>query len=242
MFHIKYMGSKARIAKNISPIINQAIQNTESKIYIEPFVGGANMIEHIKCESKIGLDNNKYLIEFWNELQNGWNPLDNIQMTKELYDDVKTNKDNYFPCVVALTGLCATYNAKWFGGYAGIVHTKANTERNYYNESVRNVLKQINQLKDVRFKTMDYKDIESQVNATIYCDPPYQGTTKYQNEFNHEEFWEWVRKMSQDNNVFVSEYNAPDDFECIWQKELTTTLDKNSRSKSVEKLFIYKKS
>ena len=46
--------------------------------------------------------------------------------------------------------------------------------------------------------------------------------------------------MSKDNYILVSEYNAPNDFVPMWQKELTTTLDKNSRSKVVEKLFTYK--
>ena len=53
-------------------------------------------------------------------------------------------------------GLCATYNSKWFGGYAGIVHTKIGTERNYYDEAVRNVLKQVPMLKDVTFTCGDY--------------------------------------------------------------------------------------
>lgn len=77
-------------------------------------------------------------------------------------------------------------------------------------------------------------------NAVIYCDPPYANTTKYKDDFNHDEYWNWVRKMSKNNIVLCSEYNAPDDFDCIWSKELTTTLDKNSRSKAVEKLFMIK--
>lgn len=65
---MKYMGSKARIAKDISPIINGLIKKYGIQLYIEPFVGGANMIEHIQCERKIGIDNNVYLISFWKQL------------------------------------------------------------------------------------------------------------------------------------------------------------------------------
>ena len=118
------MGSKSRIAKSIAPIIQKCIDDNKIDTYIENFVGGSNMIEHIKCTIKNGYDSNKYLIEIWKELQGGWNPLDNINMTRELYNDIKDNKDKYFPYIVALAGLCATYNAKWFGGYAGIVKTK----------------------------------------------------------------------------------------------------------------------
>lgn len=47
--------------------------------------------------------------------------------------------------------------------------------------------------------------------------------------------------MAKNNIVLVSEYNMPDDFECIWQKETKTTLDNNrtsDNSKRTEKLFI----
>lgn len=76
-------------------------------------------------------------------------------------------------------------------------------------------------------------------NAVIYCDPPYEGTTKYKDDFDHKKYWKWVRNMSIDNIVICSEYNAPEDFDCIWAKELTTTLDKASRTKAIEKLFVH---
>ena len=46
--------------------------------------------------------------------------------------------------------------------------------------------------------------------------------------------------MSEDNIILISEYNAPDDFEVIFTKTLTTTLDKNSRKTDTEKLFVIK--
>ena len=140
------MSSKNRVANQIAPIIQSYIDDNGIKTYIEPFVGGSNMIEHIKCENKYGYDNNEYLIEFWKEIQKGWNPLEisyeEKPMNKALYQDIKDNKEKYPKHIVALAGFCATYNAKWFGGYAGIVHTRIGTDRNYYDEAVRNILKQ----------------------------------------------------------------------------------------------------
>lgn len=236
---MKYMGSKARIAKDISPIINEIIQANGIDVYIEPFVGGANMIQHIDSTIRIGYDINPYLISFWKAIQRGWNPLNEVHMTKDLYQDIKNNPESYPPEMVALAGFCASYNAKWFGGYAGTVKTKINTYRNYYDEAVRNVLKQAEQIMSVVFDTADYRQIHIS-NTMIYCDPPYQGTTGYKDSFDHEEYWNWVREMSKNNIVLCSEYQAPTDFECIWQKQLTTTLDKNSRSNAVEKLFVLK--
>ena len=42
---MKYMGSKARIAKYILPIILK--DRKEGQCYVEPFVGGANMIDKV---------------------------------------------------------------------------------------------------------------------------------------------------------------------------------------------------
>lgn len=235
---MKYMGSKARLSKDISPIINKLIKENDINLYIEPFVGGANMIEHIECDMKVGIDNNKYLISLWNDLINGWIPPS--EMSRDMYNDIKDNKDEYADSLVAVAGFCATYNAKWFGGYAGKVKTKIGTVRDYYDEAIRNILKQKDRVLDVKFIHKDYKQLNIK-GSLIYCDPPYQGTTQYgtSKNFNHEEFWDKVRELSKNNIVLVSEYNAPDDFVCIFEKTLTTTLDKNSRKKDIEKLFIH---
>ncbi len=238
---MKYMGSKARISKDISLMINKSISENNIENYIEPFVGGANMIENIICPNRYGLDSNRYLIAMWNALQSDWNPPETI--SKEEYKIIRDNKDNYSDELVAFAGFVATYNAKWFGGYAGIVTTKINTQRNYYDEARRNILKQLPRVKNVKFhhKKFQEMDLSKTKNCFIYCDPPYKNATEYKDEFNHDEFWEWVRNISKNNIVYVSEYNAPEDFSCIWKKEITTTLDKNSRKKDVEKLFVSNK-
>ena len=50
------MGSKSRISKQIVPIIQRYIQENNINIYYEPFVGGANVIDKIECNHKIGSD------------------------------------------------------------------------------------------------------------------------------------------------------------------------------------------
>ncbi len=75
----------------------------------------------------------------------------------------------------------------------------------------------------------------------IYCDPPYEGTTKYKDAFDHSKFWQWCRDKSNEGHiVFVSEYNAPADFECVKVVETNTQLGNGSNSGNmvkVEKLF-----
>ena len=104
-------------------------------------------------------------------------------------------------------------------------------------------MKQLPNIIDLKYVCCDYNDIEIPENSIIYCDPPYQNTDKTYKEkqFDHDKFWEWCRiKSKEGHTVFISEYNAPDDFECVWEKEMTNT-HPNQKKKSVEKLFKYKK-
>ena len=57
-----YQGSKNRLAKYIVPIIQKYIDDNNIKTYIEPMCGGANIIDKIKCEKRIGSDINEDLI------------------------------------------------------------------------------------------------------------------------------------------------------------------------------------
>lgn len=95
--------------------------------------------------------------------------------------------------------------------------------------------------KDKR-RELDYESylyLQIPKDSLIYCDPPYEGTTKYKDDFDHPKFWQWCRDMAiKGHIIFVSEYNAPDDFECVWQKEIVSSLTQATGSKkAVEKLF-----
>ena len=58
---MRYVGSKNKISRELAPIIQSYITE-ETNGYLEPFVGGANMIDKIKCKNKIGCDIHKELI------------------------------------------------------------------------------------------------------------------------------------------------------------------------------------
>ena len=79
------------------------------------------------------------------------------------------------------------------------------------------------------------------INALIYCDPPYQGTSGYKTgAFDHDRFFEWCRQQAKKNIVFVSEYNAPDDFIEVWRGEVKTNFASQRKAathNAVEKLF-----
>ena len=83
---MKYLGSKNRISKYISPILQQYINENRITTYYEPFVGGANIIDKIDCSLRIGNDIHPQLIAMFLALQNGWNPPEHI--TEEEYQKI----------------------------------------------------------------------------------------------------------------------------------------------------------
>lgn len=44
---MKYIGSKRRLKSSITPILQKAIDDTHAAAYLEPFGGGANVIDDI---------------------------------------------------------------------------------------------------------------------------------------------------------------------------------------------------
>ena len=208
---MKYMGSKNRIAKYLLPIILK--DRKEGQWYVEPFVGGCNMIDKVKGYRR-GNDSNEYLIDFFVALQYGWIPPTHV--TKEQYSYVRNNMDEN-KALTFWVGVGCSYSGKWFGGYAGKTKTKIGTVRDYQAEAIDNINAQLEHLKGVVFTASSYDCMDIPLNSIIYCDPPYENSTSYKNKFDHAHFWEWVRTKSKDGHrVFVSEYNAPSDFICIW--------------------------
>lgn len=238
---MKYMGSKARHAKELLPIILK--DHTPDMWYVEPFVGGANMIDKVPSQvapKRFACDSNEYLIAMWQAAQQGELTYDYV--TPELYTDVRQNKDNYPKGFVGWVAHCCSYNGKWFGGFAGKLVTKEGNTRNYQDEAARAVEKQVKLLEGTVFKHKSVFDLNVPSKATIYCDPPYKDTTKYRDDFDHDKFYDWCReKHTQGHTVFVSEYQMPDDFICVWSKDVNSGLNKDVGSKkAVEKLFTLK--
>lgn len=226
-----YMGSKNRIAKELIPIITKDLK--PNQWYVEPFVGGANMIDKIEHPYKLGADNNKYLIALLKAVQNGQELPEYIN--KDEYIAVKTNKDNYPDWYVGFVGFVSSFRAKFFGGYSGYCTTKTGIQRNYIKERINNILKQ--NLDGIKLVCSAYDALDIPANSIIYCDPPYNGTTKYKDSFDSDAFWQWCRdKAKEGHTVYVSEYNAPEDFKCIWEKQINSNLGGTSKT-ATEKLF-----
>jgi len=231
---MKYLGSKNRIAKHILPIMEQYREN---RTWVEPFVGGANMIDKVNG-NRIGSDLNEYVIALLNEMSkpNFIAP----EISEEKYNELKANKQHYEKWVVGYAGTQLSFGATWFGSY----RRDSLGKRNYCKEAQNNVNKQSKSLQGVVFLNSNYLDLQIPENSLIYCDPPYDTKAtkgKYKDNFNHDIFWQWCRdKHKEGHIVFVSEYNAPNDFKCVWEMKINQRMNNASNTNgTVERLFLY---
>jgi len=236
---MKYMGSKNRHAKYITPFVQVLLGYGFNK-YVEPFVGGANLIDKVRATYKIGYDSNKYLIALLNYVAQG-NPMPET-ITESEYLKVRDSKESYPDWYVGMVGFCAGYSGKFFGGYARSFDSKGNS-RDMPAEALRNLKTQRHQLKGIDFYACDYKNVPK-TSAVFYCDPPYFSTTNYKGNvenFDHAQFWQWARNRAQEGNpVLISEYSAPADFTCIWQKKVNSSLSADTGAKQeTEKLYLH---
>lgn len=234
------MGSKRRIAKHILPIMLAEAKKHDITTWVEPFVGGGNMIDKVPNSfERIGYDLNDHAIHALIGIRDDVDALPD-EISEMYYNSVKGNSPNSFTSLVRFG---ASFGGKFENGYARGKATD-NTPRNYWAETKRNAIKQSPKIQNVQFICDSYENLDFE-NCLIYCDPPYQGTTGYKTgAFDHDKFFEWCRKMKAKGNVvFVSEYNAPDDFECVWQGDIKTNFAstrKKATHDAVEKLFIVK--
>lgn len=239
---MQYVGSKNRLSKELAPIIQSYI-TADTNGYLEPFVGGANMIDKIKCKKKIGCDIHKELIALMRYSQENELP---ETITEEEYKKVKNNRDEYDDWYVGLVGFCGSFGAKYFGGFARR-YNKDGSVFDVPRQAINSLKRQSKQegFRDIEFLNCSFLDLpkDNIKGYVIYCDIPYKGTTKYKTEeFPYDEFYKWANEMAKDNTVLISEYDMPKAFKCIYSKDLKTSLGSgvniNSNKKRVEKLFI----
>jgi hypothetical protein len=98
-------------------------------------------------------------------------------------------------------------------------------------------LERLERLERLTTSSLSYEQVPIPDGAIVYCDPPYKGTAGYTRSFDHEAFWDWVRRSP--HRIFVSEYTAPPDFQCVMALNHRATNSQTS-TKAVEKVFTRK--
>lgn len=230
---MQYMGGKARIAKRVITAILGDGAPTDR--WFEPFVGGASVMEHAapvfgKC---FGADAHQDAAMMWAAGSNGWRP---GVVTRELYKELRHAEPS---AMRGFTGFGASFGGKWFGGFG---NSPQNGE--LWKISARTFDRQaaVFERHGVAFRHLSFGDYTPPPGTTVYCDPPYVGTTGYSTGgFDHESFYRTLTEWAANGCfVYVSEYTVPQEMNTrtIWQHEKRMTLNKTSNDRvAVEKLF-----
>ena len=233
---MQYMGSKNRIAKHLLPIMLVEAEKHGITKWVEPFVGGANMIDKVPDSfERIGYDLNDHVIHALIDIRDNADLLPN-SIGENHYKELK-GLPPY--TISSLVRFGASFGGKFENGFA---RGKAadGSPRNYWAETKRNAIRQSPKIQNIEFICDSYENLDFE-DCLIYCDPPYQGATGYKTgDFDHDKFFEWCRKQAKNNIVFVSEYNTPNDFTEVWRGEIKTNFAssrKKATHNAVERLF-----
>lgn len=85
-----------------------------------------------------------------------------------------------------------------------------------------------------------YNEVEILPNSVVYCDPPYIGTEGYCVEFDHEQFYEWLRNTN--SPVYISEYTMPSDFAIVASiDKISNFSPTNNRTVKQENIYIHER-
>ena len=229
---MKYMGSKRRLAKHIVPIIKSL--RKEGQMYVEPFVGGGNLIEKIEG-NRIGSDINPDCIQALCDIRDNVEqlPRTNAEFTEEDYKKLRVSHDYRFR---SYAGFAFSWGGKWLSGWC-----RNSENRDYVAKAFHSAMSQSPLLQGVTLLCCSYDDLVVPDESFIYCDPPYKGTTAYGHYFDNSKFFDWCVCMhDKGHTVLVSEYFAPDTrFRCVWEGSIVNELVKDGDKRVVrERLFL----
>lgn len=223
---VQYCGGKSKIGRQIANVMHEYTGESRFNVYIEPFCGMCGVMRHVKADDRQASDAFKDLIGLWCALQDGYvPPMDHI--TKEEY-----TKQKYSPPSVhrTFTGFAASYMGVYYTTYGAMV--RQDVQR-------KSLLQLARECADVKFMHADYTELRPQ-GSVIYCDPPYKSHKGKFTGFDNAQFWDTMREWSRDNTVFVSETEAPEEWQCIWKKDVHVTVRRDGIIRSrCEKLFVY---
>ena len=262
--YMKYLGGKQRLGKHLSPYLHELWKENREKLklngYLEPFCGSLGVFKHMTdlqgaTTGFIANDYHPDLIELWKEVQSGkFKYPTSISEQQYLEAKERPSPDAY----KAFVGFGMSFGGRYFGAYS---QKYLGGKKEDFCKEMVNSLKRTAPLirkSSVKFTNKMYQSMKPR-RKFIYCDPPYADTNfpikyrrdvKHYDKFDNAEFWDIVRRWSQDNLVVVSETTAPPDFIEIWSMDRYRSAaqsgktrfqneEKKKDTRKIEKLFIH---
>jgi DNA adenine methylase len=221
---MKYLGGKITIGKRLTTFIEE---DTQYETYFEPFCGVCGVGRHMNMDMILN-DIHPDLILLLTALYKGEFTFPET-ITEEEYNFLKNQPPS---ALRAFYGFLLSWGGRWFAGYS-----PKYGKRDFLGEAIRACKKLQKKFsnKSILFENKDYMDF-SPIGMCVYVDPPYMNKTGYHVEFDHEIFWNKMRFWSICNDVYISSYEAPADFQCIYEVDKRVTLSKNQETR-YERLF-----
>lgn len=205
-----YLGGKAKIAEALARAIRSRVK--PGSRLLEPFVGGGSVHEWLAPHfgSVRAGDAHESLMLMWQAARSGWAPPREVSE-----EDYAAERARPPSAAHGFVGFGCSFGGKWWGGYA-------RGHDNYARAAARSVTGKGRVMAhagaDLRHCGFAAWDVSA--GDVVYCDPPYRGTTGYAADFNGEQFWSLAREWSAAGAiVFVSEYQAPNGWEVVWERE-----------------------
>lgn len=200
-----YLGGKSRLAKKFAPILNEAIARSDRGRFIEPFVGGFNIVPVVPPVPTLCNDLHRGLITMYQALQRGWQPPETL--TEAQWERLKAVRDWTDP-LTAFAAFGVSFQGIEFTRYA---RDKQGT--NYAARARRTLLRKAEYMgPNVTFRHGDYHGLAISRGDVVYADPPYLWVTGYSTgPFDHERFYAWCEDAAaRGARVFVSEFTIPE--------------------------------
>lgn len=230
---MRYPGSKRRYRGVLVELIEKVRDGRD--IYLEPFLGGGESFEAVApmFGTAMGGELNEDLAMMWDAVSKGWLPPEHVSETE--YAEIRKSEPS---ALRGFVGTGCSFGGKWFGGYArgGFSGGKP---RDHQAESFRAVKRAAPAFAGREVRNCDYREWAVGSGMVVYCDPPYAGTLKYRDDFDHEVFWQTMNEWSDSGAVVVvSEQSAPEGWGPILSlSRLSSTALASQRTSTTEYVF-----
>lgn len=233
-----YQGGKGRIGKRIAKVIKRVEDELiESPMdYFEPFCGMCGVLRYFSSKNDrqvYASDIHPDLILMWKAVQEGWKPP--RKCSKKEYLRLRSSPPSPKRSFIGFAG---SFGGNFFSG--GFRIKKGGPD--FLGQAYRGLNKVAKDVKSVTFQGPCSYDEYEPKGMLIYCDPPYEGNklgSDLFRKFDHDVFWKTMRKWSENNLVFISEWTAPHDFVKIW---CTESVNSNSSTtvRYADCLYVHK--
>ena len=165
------MGSKRRIAKHLLPIMLAECEKNSITKWVEPFVGGANMIDKVPDTfERVGYDLNDHVITALIDIRDNAEGLPSV-VSREYFESIKGMPAQ---TITSWIRIACAYGGRFGNGYASN-GSNLRYKKTIAQEGALNALKQTPKIQNVQFICDSYENLSFE-NCLIYCDPPYAKT------------------------------------------------------------------